>query len=132
MLNLEFEDFIESKYIVTGQFKEGLARVKNHNNLYGYIDKKGKEVIPCQFTKAFDFSEGLAAVSNEENLFGFIDTNGELKIPFKYNENGESVTLEYDFSVPEGVNDNEVEFRISLSEGAEVIIDNVRLVEIED
>ena len=51
---------------------------------------------------------------------------------FEYDKNGETMTAEYDFSVPEGVNDNEAEFRISLSEGAEVMIDNVRLVEVEE
>ena len=50
---------------------------------------------------------------------------------FSYNKGGETVTMEYFFTVPEGVNDNEAEFRISLSEGAEVTIDNVRLEECE-
>ena len=84
MFDLSFQDFIESKYKITGQFKNGLAKVMNYNNLWGYIDTKGKEVIPCQFSKAYDFSEGMAAVSNEENLFGYIDINGELKIPYQY------------------------------------------------
>jgi len=50
---------------------------------------------------------------------------------FTYDKNGEMVTVEYFFTVPESVNDNEAEFRISLSEGAEVRIDNVRLEESE-
>jgi len=50
---------------------------------------------------------------------------------FTYDKNGEMVTMEYFFTVPESVNDNEAEFRISLSEGAEVRIDNVRLEESE-
>ncbi len=51
---------------------------------------------------------------------------------FEYDKNGETVTVEYDFTVPEGVNDNDAVFRISLSEGSEVTIDNIRLVEIKD
>ena len=51
---------------------------------------------------------------------------------FEYDKNGEIMTVEYDFTVPEGVNDNEAEFRVSLSEGREVMIDNVRLVEVKD
>jgi len=51
---------------------------------------------------------------------------------FEYDKNGETMTVEYDFTVPEGVNDNEAEFRVSLSEGREVMIDNVRLVEVKD
>jgi hypothetical protein len=30
---------------------------------YGYVDKGGKEVIPCRYRNAMPFSEGLAAVS---------------------------------------------------------------------
>ncbi len=51
---------------------------------------------------------------------------------FTYDKNGEMITAEYDFTVPEGVNDNAAEFRIALSEGAEVTIDNVRLVEVKE
>lgn len=82
----EFVDTIKSKYEVTGEFHEGLAKVMNRDKLWGYIDKKGKEVIPCQFRKAFDFHEGMALVSNDERGFGYIDKNGELKIPYLFSD----------------------------------------------
>lgn len=44
-----------------GNFSEGLAPVKVGNR-WGYIDKKGKMVIPPKFACANDFSQGLAAV----------------------------------------------------------------------
>lgn len=84
MFNFNFEDSIKSKYGVTGEFHEGLAKVMNRDKLWGYIDKKGKEVIPCQFSKAFDFHEGLALVSNGEELFGYMDNNGDLKISYQF------------------------------------------------
>ena len=55
MNEFSFRDSIESKYKATGIFTEGLAPVLGQNNLWGYIDKKGKEVIPCQFEKAGSF-----------------------------------------------------------------------------
>ena len=35
---------VKNKYMEVGPFKEGLARVKDHNYRYGFIDTKGKEV----------------------------------------------------------------------------------------
>ena len=47
-------------------------------------------------------------------------------------ENTDESRVEYVFSVPEGIVDNEAEFRISIPEGASVIIDNVRLCEVKE
>lgn len=80
MINIESYNYNLPKYTFLGDFKEGLAVVRNRSGLYGYIDKRGKEVIPCQFTNAKSFSEGLAAVKNSENLWGFIDKEGKVKI----------------------------------------------------
>lgn len=48
---------------------------------------------------------------------------------FAYENVGETWLAEYDFTVPEGMNDNNAVFSISLQKGAEVTVDNVRLVE---
>lgn len=63
---------------------------------YGYVDKKGKEVIPYQFTDAEDFSDnGLAAVEmqtgtdedgNPVYKWGYINRDGETVLPFIYEE----------------------------------------------
>jgi hypothetical protein len=58
--------------------EDGLASVRK-DNLYGYIDKSGKEAILPQFNNCFDFSEGLAAVL-KDGKWGFIDNKGVLKI----------------------------------------------------
>lgn len=47
--------------------------------LFGYIDYKGKLVIPLIYEDATEFSEGLAFVKNKE-IRGFIDTNNNLVI----------------------------------------------------
>ena len=84
MINLKFQDYCNQKYTYTGTFKEGLARVKNQQGLWGYINKKGIEVIPCQFENAQDFSEGLAIIRNKEGLAGYIDKNGQIVIECQY------------------------------------------------
>jgi len=64
-------------------FSEGLALVMS-NGKYGYVDKQGKLVIPCQYTYAGYFSEGLAGVTVKEkdkNKTGFIDREGKMVIP---------------------------------------------------
>ena len=89
-------------YEYVHNFCEGLARV-NENNMYGFIDKTGKEVIPLNYyVQAYDFNEGLAAVwggdyqiydekggwptYGDDCRWGFIDKTGKLVIPFKYDE----------------------------------------------
>jgi hypothetical protein len=74
---------------------------------YGYVDKGGKEVIPCRYRNAMPFSEGLAAVSMigepaaaatekgessgevsrkgyGELRWGYIDKTGTLVIPAQF------------------------------------------------
>lgn len=86
MKKLEFNDCQEGKYKYIGTFSEGLALVRNTNGLFGYINKKGKEVIPCKYPDAVDFSEGLAIVSNAEGLKGYIDSEGKEVIPCQYTD----------------------------------------------
>lgn len=57
-----------------------LYRWKGNNGKWGFIDKTGKEVIPCEWDRANDFSEGLACVMNSEGKFGYIDKTGQLVI----------------------------------------------------
>ncbi len=86
MINIDFKDRTISKYKLIGNFSEGLAKVLNQDGLYGYINKKGNEVIPCGYQRVNDFNEGLAGVSNFTELYGFCDKFGNLVIPYKYKE----------------------------------------------
>lgn len=47
---------------------------------FGYIDTRGKLVIPIIYDDATDFNEGVAFVMNKE-LRGYIDTSNQLVIP---------------------------------------------------
>ncbi len=62
----------------TWGFWEGLAAVKR-DDLWGYIDAKGKEVIACQYQKAEHFLEGLTLVSDAQQSY-YIDKLGRKKI----------------------------------------------------
>ena len=52
---------------------------------WGYIDKTGREVIPCKYDDASSFSEGLAKVK-KSGKYGFIDKTGREVVPFIYDE----------------------------------------------
>ena len=62
-VELPVEERLElaKKYDYAGGFSEGLARVKLNDKL-GFIDKTGKQVVPCVYDDAWNFSEGLARV----------------------------------------------------------------------
>lgn len=59
------------------------------NGKYGYINRKGEEVIKPQYDYAGEFSEGLAPVcnkidDNDNQECGYVDIKGKLQIPLKY------------------------------------------------
>lgn len=83
------------RYDQIDAFSEGLAAVRRDGK-WGYINLKGEEVIPCQFSDDFppgQFSEGFACVVDErseddKNLWnrrvGFINKKGEFVITGDY------------------------------------------------
>lgn len=75
---------IERKYNYVQGFKEGLAVVES-NRKYGFINKTGKEVIPCKYEYARDFKEGLAQVKLD-GKWRLVDKTGREVIPCKYDE----------------------------------------------
>lgn len=50
------------------------------NAIYGYIDKKGEQVIDFQYKYAGKFSNGLALVQNTDRTASYIDKNGKVVI----------------------------------------------------
>ncbi len=89
-------EFIEAiqKYDQLSLFSEGYAAVCK-NGKWGYIDKTGREVIPCQYDWANPFHEGLASVRfSYDSGYGFIDTTGrevirhrrEIAVPGDFSE----------------------------------------------
>ena len=90
----EFAKALE-RYDQVDAFSEGMAAVRRDGK-WGYINLKGEEVIPCQFSDAFppgQFSEGLACVVDERSdadkklwnkRVGFINKKGEWVITGDY------------------------------------------------
>ena len=64
--------------------KDGVVEAKLQGKL-GYLDKKGKEVIPFKYTNSWGFRDGLAKVQ-KDGLWGFINTKGKEVIPIIYKD----------------------------------------------
>ena len=59
----------------------------------GFINRSGKEIIPCKYTGSSIFTEGLASVSLANSVkgeYGFINKKGEVVIPLKFIQAGTS------------------------------------------
>jgi hypothetical protein len=87
-----------------GHFREGLARFRNADGKYGYVDRQGKVAVKAQFDEAGDFREGHALVSilkkignpgdslyREIETVGLINRNGEFTISPKEADSSASV-----------------------------------------
>ena len=69
------------KYRDVDFYYNGLARAQNRKTRkFGFVDRHGKEVIPCIWRSAGQFSEYLAGVQNNTGKSGFIDVTGHLVI----------------------------------------------------
>ncbi len=74
-----------NKYYDVDNFAEGLAPVADKDGKWGYIDKKGKLVIDCQYDSASSFSDGLARVKKDGKI-GYINSKNKVVIDFIYDE----------------------------------------------
>ena len=54
------------------------------DGLYGFADKEGNIVLPCQWRDARGFHCGRAWVRNQEGLYGFIDETGNVVVPCQW------------------------------------------------
>jgi hypothetical protein len=68
------------------------------NNLFGYINENGEQMIAPAYEVALPFSEGLAVVSLN-NKYGYINKAGKVIIPLKFSEaetfrNGAAIVVE--------------------------------------
>ncbi|MGQ7550041.1 WG repeat-containing protein [Streptococcus suis] len=57
------------------------------DDLVGYVDETGREVIPCQYQLAYEFAEnGLAPVQFDNGLFGYINKQNEAVIAPQFDD----------------------------------------------
>lgn len=52
---------------------------------YGFLDDKGKELVPCKYDYAKQFNHGIAQVSLN-NKWGYVNSQGREITPIKYDE----------------------------------------------
>ena len=92
-------------------FSEGLLPVcLNHTDmkgkrkeLWGFCDRNGNEVIPCEYDDVLPFSDCYAAVCYR-GKWGFIDHKNRVMIPFQYDKmDGKELSCGYFGSFAEGV-----------------------------
>lgn len=61
------------RYFRVNDISDGMFKVVNDSQMVGFVNKKGKEVIPCIYESATDFENGTAVVSN---VFNYIRKKG--------------------------------------------------------
>ena len=74
------------RFYVDVVFSEGLSMsyYDDHDDIkIGFMDKTGRDVIPCIYDDAGDFHEGLARVARNKK-WGFVDKTGREVVPCKY------------------------------------------------
>ncbi|MBI5217739.1 MAG: WG repeat-containing protein [Bacteroidia bacterium] len=90
MIKIPLIIFITLLYLtVLGQktIEEKILYPVKQEGYWGYIDSKGKPVIPCIYELAFDFSDGLAAIIKKK-LLGYINQKGTVVIKPQYTTAG--------------------------------------------
>ena len=71
--------------------------------LWGFCDRNGNEVIPCEYDDVLPFSDGYAAVCYR-GKWGFIDHKNRVMIPFQYDGmDGKAIACGYFGSYAEGI-----------------------------
>ena len=76
---------IKRIYGKIGKYQEGLAAVKSlEDDLWGFVDREGRQVVPSKYKTVDDFENGLAIVTGENDLKTVIDGEGREIIPFVY------------------------------------------------
>ena len=74
---------------ISNPFRCGLMTVyKGNGESYGYMNEKGKMIIPYKFKRAYSFSERtkLALVQSQESKWGLLRVDGSFALSPQYNE----------------------------------------------
>lgn len=84
----------KSGFYASGSFSESFSRAcvlgkstgfLTREEKFGFINTKGKMVIPAKYDDVYPFSEGLAAFDDPNGKMGYIDAMGEIVIETRYN-----------------------------------------------
>lgn len=64
--------------------EDGIIMVQNWDDMYGYIDVSGEEIITCTIPYLGEYQYGTIAVRNDEGKFGLMNLQQELLIDYQY------------------------------------------------
>jgi hypothetical protein len=83
------KEITEKAYsVIIPDYKEGrvAAAIEDEHGQYeyGYLNKRGKEVIPLIYVSTSDFKDGKAIVKTKEGTFQLIDLTGKVLKSFPY------------------------------------------------
>ena len=82
------KEITSKAYSFISDYKEGRAliadTVEGSQYLYGYLNRRGKEVLPLEFETASDFNHGKAVVKIKDGSFALIDLTGKVIKKFPY------------------------------------------------
>ncbi len=88
ILNADRQPITPFKYLNVYRFFNGMVAVdwlKARGEVYaGYVDKQGREVIPCQYDTAYPFRENGLAYVKQNRKWGIIDRTGAVVVPFQW------------------------------------------------
>jgi hypothetical protein len=82
LFDTKFNQLTEHKYMVIGDYYDGLSKVRNED-CFGYINLEGLEEIECKYELNYIFIDSLAIVRNNGKA-GLINRKDELIIKCKY------------------------------------------------
>ena len=82
LMDKQFNLTVPAKYKELGYCGDnGYCWCSSDGNLYGFVDRDGKEVIPAQYVFCYTFSGGVNSVgvaqANGDTLYGIINSAGE-------------------------------------------------------
>lgn len=84
-INKSLQMVIPVSFKAACPFSEELAAVENADGLWGFIDTKGKLVIPYTFTYSPGrFSTGLAKVQGADGKYGYVNKENKMVIAPRY------------------------------------------------
>lgn len=77
----------EKEYSLIGPYYNGLAIAqKRKTKKFGFVDRRGDEVIPCTWRSVGPFSEYMACVQDDNRRCGYIDVTGRTVIACSWEE----------------------------------------------
>lgn len=93
ILKPEVYNKLQKQYSSIADYESGTSIVLK-GELYGLINSRGKEVMPCQYDTIYPLLNN-ARIVGANNMFGMVDETGCICIPCVYEETQPTMSTEY-------------------------------------